>query len=65
MNPMGSSGSNDIFGDLVSKVPAKRAGSLDDMAGIVLFLVSKAGSYVDGRCIAIDGGRTLFANGQT
>jgi len=64
MNPMGSGNGADIFGDLVSKVPAKRTGGLDDMAGIVLFLVSKAGAYVDGRCIAIDGGRTLFANGQ-
>ena len=64
MNPMGSGGDADIFGGLVEKVPAKRAGGLDDMAGIVLFLVSKAGAYVDGRSIAIDGGRTLFANGQ-
>jgi NAD(P)-dependent dehydrogenase (short-subunit alcohol dehydrogenase family) len=64
MNPMGTGESADIFGDLVAKVPAKRAGRMDDMAGIVLFLVSKAGAYMDGRSIAIDGGRTLFANGQ-
>lgn len=64
MNPMGTGAGADIFGDLVQKVPAKRAGSLDDLAGVVLFLVSKAGAYVDGRSIAIDGGRTLFANGQ-
>jgi len=65
MNPMGTGKGADIFGDLVQKVPAKRAGDVDDLAGIVLFLVSKAGAYVDGKCIAIDGGRTLFANGQT
>lgn len=64
MNPMGTGAGADIFGDLVEKVPAKRAGDVDDLAGIVLFLVSKAGAYVDGRCVAIDGGRTLFANGQ-
>ncbi|RDW68387.1 hypothetical protein BP5796_09044 [Coleophoma crateriformis] len=64
MNPMGTGSGADIFGDLVQKVPAKRAGGLDDMAGVVLFLCSKAGAYVDGRSIAIDGGRTLFANGQ-
>ncbi|TVY44300.1 Rhamnolipids biosynthesis 3-oxoacyl-[acyl-carrier-protein] reductase [Lachnellula occidentalis] len=64
MNPMGTGAGADIFGDLVQKVPAKRAGSMDDLAGVVLFLVSKAGAYVDGRSIAIDGGRTLFANGQ-
>jgi NAD(P)-dependent dehydrogenase (short-subunit alcohol dehydrogenase family) len=64
MNPMGSGSGADIFGDLVNQLPAKRAGGGDDMAGIILFLVSKAGAYVDGKCIAIDGGRTLFANGQ-
>lgn len=64
MNPMGTGAGADIFGDLVEKVPAKRAGSLDDFAGIVLFLVSRAGAYVHGRSIAMDGGRTLFANGQ-
>jgi NAD(P)-dependent dehydrogenase (short-subunit alcohol dehydrogenase family) len=64
MNPIGSGSGADIFSDLVHKVPAKRAGGLDDLAGIVLFLASKAGAYMDGRSIAIDGGRTLFANGQ-
>ncbi|KAH7346811.1 putative short-chain dehydrogenase [Rhexocercosporidium sp. MPI-PUGE-AT-0058] len=64
MNPMGTGKGADIFGDLVQKVPAKRAGNMDDLAGVVLFLVSKAGAYVEGRSIAIDGGRTLFANGQ-
>ncbi|KAL5318402.1 hypothetical protein ACEPPN_013462 [Leptodophora sp. 'Broadleaf-Isolate-01'] len=64
MNPMGTGKGADIFGDLVQKVPAKRAGNVDDLAGVVLFLVSKAGAYVEGRSIAIDGGRTLFANGQ-
>jgi NAD(P)-dependent dehydrogenase (short-subunit alcohol dehydrogenase family) len=64
MNPMGTGAGADIFGNSVEKVPAKRAGNLDDLAGIVLFLVSKAGAYVHGRSITIDGGRTLFANGQ-
>lgn len=58
MNPMDTGSGADIFGDLVEKVPAKRVGGLDDLSGIVLFL------YVHGRSIAINGGRTLFANGQ-
>lgn len=61
---MGTRSGADIFGDLVSKVPAKREGALEDMAGVVLFLASRAGAYVDGRSIAVDGGRSLFANGQ-
>ena len=64
MNPMGTGSSADIFGDLVQKLPAKRAGGIDDLAGVVLFLCSRAGAYIDGRSIAVDGGRTLFANGQ-
>jgi len=64
MNPMGSGADQDIFGDLVQKVPAKRAGNIGDIAGTVLYLVSEAGAYVDGRCLCVDGGRVLFANGQ-
>jgi NAD(P)-dependent dehydrogenase (short-subunit alcohol dehydrogenase family) len=61
---MGIGSGADVFGGLVEKTPAKRAGGLDDLAGVVLFLVSKAGAYVHGISVAIDGGRTLFANGQ-
>lgn len=81
MNPMGTGSGADIFGDLVSKVPAKRAGSIEDIAGTVIYLASQAGAYVDGRSLCVDGGRcvflaspysksltscrVLFANGQT
>ncbi len=65
MNPMGSGSGADIFGDLVSKVPAKRAGNGDDLAGTILFLCSRAGAYVDGSKVVVDGGRVLVANGQT
>lgn len=41
MNPVGAEGN--IFGALFDKVPAKRAGSSEDIAGTVLYLVSKAG----------------------
>jgi hypothetical protein len=43
MNPMGEGGSKDIFGDLVEKVPAKRAGGIEDIAGAIIYLVSQAG----------------------
>lgn len=41
MNPVGAEGN--IFSALFDKVPAKRAGSAEDLAGTVLYLVSKAG----------------------
>ncbi|KAJ5673320.1 hypothetical protein N7507_002447 [Penicillium longicatenatum] len=62
MNPVGAEGN--IFSSLFDKVPAKRAGCAEDIAGTVLYLVSKAGAYVDGVSLCVDGGRILLANGQ-
>jgi len=62
MNPTGAE--DNMFANLIDKVPAKRVGDLGDMAGTVIYLSSKAGSYVDGRCLCVDGGRVLLANGQ-
>ncbi|KAF2808445.1 short-chain dehydrogenase [Mytilinidion resinicola] len=62
MNPIGAEGN--MFAALFDKVPAKRAGKAEDIAGTVLYLCSQAGAYVDGRCLCVDGGRVLLANGQ-
>jgi len=64
MNPMGSGGEKDIFAGLVGKVPAKRMAGRDDLVGTVVWLCSKAGAYVNGSCVVLDGGRLLSANGQ-
>ena len=37
-------------------VPVQRMGNDDEMAGTVLFLASKAGGYVNGHVLAVDGG---------
>ena len=45
------------FGDMiVAQVPRGRIGEPDDMAGVALFLASKAGAYVTGAVIPVDGG---------
>ena len=62
MNPVGAEGN--MFSNLFDKMPAKRAGEEDDIAGAVLYLASCAGSYIDGVNLCIDGGRILLANGQ-
>ncbi|KAI0718198.1 NAD-P-binding protein [Cerioporus squamosus] len=41
-------------------VPLHRAGTIDDMGGLILFLSSRAGAYVNGTVQLIDGGRLLL-----
>jgi NAD(P)-dependent dehydrogenase (short-subunit alcohol dehydrogenase family) len=37
-------------------IPLKRAGTEEDVQGAILFLSSRAGSYVNGHVIPLDGG---------
>jgi NAD(P)-dependent dehydrogenase (short-subunit alcohol dehydrogenase family) len=41
---------------LLAHIPMRRLGRADDIAGIVVFLCSRAGAYVTGAQIAVDGG---------
>lgn len=38
-------------------VPMQRMGDDQDMAGVLLFLASRAGAYCNGAVITVDGGR--------
>jgi NAD(P)-dependent dehydrogenase (short-subunit alcohol dehydrogenase family) len=42
-----------------ASIPLKRIGTPEDIAGTCLFLSSKAGSYVNGATIALDGGSVI------
>lgn len=45
------------FGDMiVAQVPRGRIGQPEDMAGIAIYLASRAGAYVTGAVIPVDGG---------
>ena len=45
------------FGDsIVASCPMKRIGEPDDMAGVAIYLVSRAGAYVTGSVLPVDGG---------
>ncbi len=47
----------EAFGDQIAAgAPLKRIGRPDDMAGVALFLASRAGAYVTGAVIPVDGG---------
>ena len=55
----------EAFGDAIAAgAPMRRIGRDDDMAGIAVFLASRAGSYVNGAVIPVDGGIATTAGGS-
>lgn len=44
--------------DYASRIPLGRVGTPDDMAGVTLMLVSRAGEYIIGQTLIVDGGLT-------
>lgn len=54
----------DAFGDAIAEsAPLRRIGRDDDMAGIAVFLASRAGAYLTGTVIPVDGGIATTASG--
>lgn len=51
----------DVF---VSNIPLGRSGTLPDLAGVVIWLSSKAGNFVTGAVIAVDGGSNVNVKPQ-
>ncbi len=41
---------------MLAKIPQARFGKADDLVGVTVFLASDASAYVNGQCIAVDGG---------
>ena len=55
----------DTFGAAIAaSAPLRRIGRDDDMAGIAIFLASRAGSYLNGAVIPVDGGIATTASGS-
>ena len=46
--------------DLLTKIPLRRLGTVDDVARMVVVLVSDAAGYVTGTTLFVDGGMTLY-----
>jgi 2-deoxy-D-gluconate 3-dehydrogenase len=47
---------NSDYSEIEKHNPRKRTGSPEDIAGLTIFLCSRAGAYVVGETIASDGG---------
>ena len=45
--------------EIAKRIPSGRIGTDEDMAGIAIYLASRAGDYVVGQTVAVDGGVTL------
>jgi NAD(P)-dependent dehydrogenase (short-subunit alcohol dehydrogenase family) len=39
------------------QIPLERVGTEEDMAGVILFMASRAGAYCTGNVMVVDGGR--------
>jgi NAD(P)-dependent dehydrogenase (short-subunit alcohol dehydrogenase family) len=51
----------EAFGkQIAANAPLKRIGRPDDMAGIAIFLASRAGAYLTGALIPVDGGMSTI-----
>jgi len=52
-------------GDAIAQfIPAKRIGTTEDMAGAAIYLASRAGDYVVGSTVIVDGGVTYGRSGS-
>lgn len=50
---------------LAKDAPVGRAGTEDDMVGTALWLMSRAGAFMDGKVVRVEGGRLLILKGVT
>ena len=49
----------DILKSVLTNTPMQRIGEPDEVAGVAVMLASKAGEYINGETIVVDGGTTV------
>ncbi len=50
----------EMMRDLLSKIPTRRTGQVEEIASVVAFLCSDEASYMTGATLYVDGGMTLY-----
>jgi meso-butanediol dehydrogenase/(S,S)-butanediol dehydrogenase/diacetyl reductase len=53
---LGDYAPGELMAEWVSAIPLKRAGTIDDVANLLLFLASDEAAYITGQAINVDGG---------
>lgn len=53
-----------LLDEAIERIPLRRPGELIELADLAAFLVSPMSDYINGECIAIDGGEKLKGGGQ-
>ena len=53
---MTSKGDGKLLDSWIESIPLKRAGNVDDVANLCVYLASDKGSYITGQIIKVDGG---------
>lgn len=48
-----------VLADYLAQMPISRTGTVDDVAGLVRFLLGTEASWITGQCIGVDGGHHL------
>jgi NAD(P)-dependent dehydrogenase (short-subunit alcohol dehydrogenase family) len=48
-----------VLADYLAQMPVSRTGTVDDVAGLVRFLLGGEASWITGQCIGVDGGHHL------
>lgn len=52
----------DLFDSVTKSLPTKRTGSVEEISGLVCFLLSPAASFITGDIIKVDGGQSLYSH---
>ncbi|XP_057293135.1 peroxisomal trans-2-enoyl-CoA reductase-like [Hydractinia symbiolongicarpus] len=52
----------DLFDSVTKLLPTKRTGSVEEISGLVCFLLSPAASFITGDIIKVDGGQSLYSH---